>query len=196
MLEFCLGLEQWMKKPSFKKSEVRQLSSAMGYIIKFLDRMTKRGGMGNILVKNHLYFHLSDYMKMWGPLCQMNSGPNESHHKTEVKAPSKNTQRRPDTFIAQTAKRYTEIRVIRRSCQAFGVSNKQIEDNQPTIPPKALLVSGARYSLGLQESIPTMRWDSKSHLHRATIHPGVIDIVCQVVLPLMPCNSDRQHYVS
>jgi hypothetical protein len=164
----------------------------MAYVIKFLDSMTKRGGMGNVLIKNHLYFHLSDYMKMWGPLSQMNSGPSESHHKTEVKAPSKNTQRRPATFIQQTSQRYTEIRVVRRACQKMGLSDQQILGNKPSILPASYVVSGARYSLLLQDRVPTMRWDSKSHLHRETIHPTVIALVCAEILPLLSFDDNRE----
>jgi hypothetical protein len=95
MCELCLGLQEWMKKDSIGGAELRDVPDAMGHFITFQEQATKRGGMGTLLVKNHLFFHLFDHIKRWGPLRQMSSGPNESRHKTEVKAPSMNAQRRP-----------------------------------------------------------------------------------------------------
>jgi hypothetical protein len=195
MCELCLGLQQWMKKPSFTRAELRKVPDAMGYVIKFQETATKRGGMGTLLVKNHLFFHLFDYLKAWGPLCQMNSGPSESHHKTEVKAPSMNTQRRPATFIQQVSTRYTEIRVMRKAFQQVGISDQQVLDNRPPTTGCTLnfpVITGARYSLGLINKVPSMRWDSKTHKHRASIHPAVIQLVCNVVLPLVPPPDVRR----
>jgi hypothetical protein len=138
----------------------------MAYVMEYVDVTLRQGGMGSLLIKNHLYLHLHDYMLKWGPLRQMNSGPNESHHKTEVKAPSKNTQRRVDSFIKQTAKRYTEMRLVRKACRHFGISEAQILSGQ--IPPncKNLSISGAYYSVGLSEhNVPTMQWESRTHRH-------------------------------
>ena len=46
--------------------------------------------------------HLPEYVKRWGPPAGWDSAPNESHHKTEIKGPSKNTQRNASTLIKQT----------------------------------------------------------------------------------------------
>jgi hypothetical protein len=187
MCELCLGLQQWMKKPSFTRAELKKIPEAMACVITFQESVTKRGGMGTLLVKNHLCFHLFDYLKAWGPLRQMNSGPSESHHKTEVKAPSMNTQRRPATFIQQVSTRYVEIRVMRKAFQHLGMSDQQVmDDRPPSSQPVDIPVTGARCSLGLINEVPSMKWDSKSHDHRAFIHPAVIQLVCNVVLPLVP----------
>jgi hypothetical protein len=117
----------------------------------------------------------------------MNSGPSESHHKTEVKAPSMNTQRRPATFMQQCSKRHTELKVIRKACQKLGMSDQQILDDRPASEqPFNVPVTGARCSLGLMNDVPSMRWDSKSHKHRALMHPAVIQLVCDVILPRFP----------
>jgi hypothetical protein len=95
MLELCLGLEEWMKKTSYIRAECHNLPDAIAYVLSYVAQTLKKGGLGSLFFKNHLYLHLRDYMQMWGGLRQMNSGgPSESHHKTEVKAPSMNTQRR------------------------------------------------------------------------------------------------------
>jgi hypothetical protein len=194
MCELCLGLQEWMKKDSIGRAELRDVPDAMGYFITFQEQVTKRGGMGTLLVKNHLFFHLFDYIKRWGPLRQMNSGPSESHHKTEVKAPSMNTQRRPATFVKQCSTRYTELRVIRKACQKLGISEQQVLNDRPySVHPATIPVSGTRYSLGLINDVPSMRWDSKSHKHRVSIHAAVIQLVCEVVLPLVhPLNGNAE----
>eukprot|EP00536_Pseudo-nitzschia_multiseries_P013861 jgi/Psemu1/36697/gm1.36697_g len=40
-------------------------------------------GEGNNLVKNHMYFHLSQYMRLFGPPTGWDSAASESNHKTE-----------------------------------------------------------------------------------------------------------------
>ena len=59
-------------------------------------------GMNNKLIKNHLFLHVPEYVERWGPLTGSDSFPSESHHKTEIKGPSKNTQRNASTLIKQT----------------------------------------------------------------------------------------------
>jgi hypothetical protein len=156
-----------MKKSSFSRAEVNAVPATMAHIIRFQEQVSKRGGMGSLLVKNHLFFHLADHLRFWGPLSQMSSGPSKSHHKTEVKAPSMNTQRRPSTFVQQTSKRHAEVRVVRKACQKLGTSEQQMMDRQPTPNLKI----GARHSIGLNNCIPCMRWDSPSHKHIAHILP-------------------------
>ena len=50
-------------------------------------------GMRDQTIKNHLYFHLLKYIEIWGPPAGRDSAASESHHKTEIKAPAKNTQK-------------------------------------------------------------------------------------------------------
>ena len=190
--ELCLGLQQWMKKSSFSRAEVNAVPATMAHIVRFQEQVSKRGGMGSLLVKNHLFFHLADCLCFWGPLSQMSFGPSESHHKTEVKAPSMNTQRRPSTFVQQTSKRHTEVRVVCKACQKLGTSEQQMMDRQPTPNLKIVPVTGARHSIGLNNCIPCMRWDSPSHKHRARILPAVTQVVCDVILPLMPVFEGKE----
>ena len=193
--ELCLGLEDWMKKPSFQRLDAKKVPKTAGCVMEHVDATLKRGGMGAPLIKNHLFLHLHDHMVNWGPPRQWNSGPNESHHKTEVKAPSLNTQRRTDSFIQQTAGRCTELRLLRRACRNFGVSDAQIEADKPTFQESNSRKTGARYSVGISNNSPSMRWDSRSHIHRASIHPAVLSLVCLVVLPHLPEHGDRGHSV-
>jgi hypothetical protein len=64
----------------------------------------------------------------------MNSGPSESHHKTEVKAPSMNTQQcTTGTFIQQTSQRYTKLRILRKACHSVGKTDAQVAANKLVI---------------------------------------------------------------
>eukprot|EP00957_Ditylum_brightwellii_P016264 1223299-Ditylum_brightwellii.AAC.1 len=64
--------------------------------------------MGTKLIKNHLFFHLDEYIKLCGIPSGWDSAPNKSHHKTEIKALSKNMQDNAATLINQTANRKQE----------------------------------------------------------------------------------------
>ena len=82
--------------------------------------------MGQRLIKNHLYFHLQDYVKLWGTPAGWDSSPCEGHHKTEIKAPSKSTQCNKSTFIAQTAGRQIEYRLIDRAVGEYSLDSATV----------------------------------------------------------------------
>ena len=63
-----------------------------------------REGMGTKLIKNHLYFHMPLYIKLWGPPRGWDAASNESNTKTEVKQPASNTQKRCSSINLQTTK--------------------------------------------------------------------------------------------
>jgi hypothetical protein len=196
LFELSLGLEEYLKKTSFSSAEVRNTHKAMQYILHTLDNVTKRGGMGNLLIKNHLLLHLQKYMKLWGAPRQWNSGPSESHHKTEVKALSKNTQRRADSLVIQTAQRYTELRVLRTAARAYGFSDKQVENNKVPVSLQHVPVTGTSYSIGFNSlNMPCMRWENRSHYARSSILPTVIQFVCHHILRLLTFLPNIEHKV-
>ena len=90
MIELILGMEEWLKKGQPTRAQLTSLPAAIDDFIEKINFNCQRSGMGTMLIKNHLYFHLPKYIEMWGPPKGWNSAPNESHHKTEVKAPSTN----------------------------------------------------------------------------------------------------------
>ena len=88
------------------------MKEAMLHYIYMLSEICQRDGMGQKLIKNHLILHLHEYIKLFGPPTGWDSGPSERHHKTQVKVPAKNTQRRQISFIEQTAHRFYEAIII------------------------------------------------------------------------------------
>eukprot|EP00536_Pseudo-nitzschia_multiseries_P009633 jgi/Psemu1/23763/gm1.23763_g len=72
-------------------------------------------GEGNNLMKNHMYSHLSQYMRLFGAPTGWDSAASESNHKTELKAPAKRTQQIKSTLIKQTCKRLMEYSGLKLS---------------------------------------------------------------------------------
>ena len=114
-IELVLGMEEFLKHGVMTLSRLDWLRKTVRY---FLEQLTKHcsrtEGMGNNLIKNHLYLHLPDYIKRWGPPAGWDFAPSESHHKTEIKGPSKNTQRNSATLVAQTWKLKREKHILKR----------------------------------------------------------------------------------
>eukprot|EP00536_Pseudo-nitzschia_multiseries_P019623 jgi/Psemu1/61899/gm1.61899_g len=83
-LELLLGMEEFLKYAETFDEVFKQDNKG----VLNLDKM----GEGNNLVKSHMYFHLSQYMRLFGPPMGWDFAASESNHKTEVKAPVKRTQ--------------------------------------------------------------------------------------------------------
>eukprot|EP00536_Pseudo-nitzschia_multiseries_P013877 jgi/Psemu1/36773/gm1.36773_g len=68
------------------------------------------------------------YISSWGSPAGWDSAPNESHHKTEIKAPSKNTQGNAASLINQTAQRKSEKMMLSQATYHYNL-------NPPDPPP-------------------------------------------------------------
>ena len=113
-IELILGMEEWLKHGHPTKAQISKLSDVINDFIVKVNLNGQREGMSTKLIKNHLYFHLEKYIEMWGPPKGWNAESNESNGKTEVKAPAKNTQKRPCSINLQTTVRYFENKKIKR----------------------------------------------------------------------------------
>eukprot|EP00536_Pseudo-nitzschia_multiseries_P003479 jgi/Psemu1/7863/gm1.7863_g len=119
-IELLLGTEESLKYAGafdevFKQDNkgVLNLDKMVVHFINCINNYLQRSkGEGNNLVKNHMYFHLSQYMRLFGPPIGWDSAASESSHKTEVKAPTKRTQQIKSTLIKQTCKRVMEYCTI------------------------------------------------------------------------------------
>ena len=103
MFELLLVLEEWLRGGEYTYKEIDKLQKAMYNYMNLVKLTCHRKGMGTKLIKYHLLFNLRKYMDLWGPPKGWDSAPSKTHHTTEVKALSKNTQRRPKKLIQQTA---------------------------------------------------------------------------------------------
>eukprot|EP00536_Pseudo-nitzschia_multiseries_P006346 jgi/Psemu1/15033/gm1.15033_g len=91
VIQLIVLMEEFLKHGQMKYSSLKNLPKTVVHFINCINSTCHRKGMETKLIKNHLYFHLTDYISLWGSPAGWDSGPNESHHETEIKAPSKNT---------------------------------------------------------------------------------------------------------
>ena len=77
-----------------KKKDMDWLKMVIYYINEIKMNCQRSDGMGNCTIKNRLYFHLPQYIEMWGPPAGWDSATNESHHKNQrtSQKPSKEYQ--------------------------------------------------------------------------------------------------------
>ena len=122
---------------------------------------------------------------MWGPPSGWDSAPSESHHKTEKKAPSKNTQRNASTFIEQTAARQLKNRTLQRAYGVFGLNQEDNSGRRTTEP-----VSGAKFTKSLDDhGDPLMTWDDCRVNQNKPTHPK--KFCCNKILPMLNSMSIR-----
>ena len=189
MIELILGMEEWLKAGSHTYEEVKHLPNAIDDFITKINHCCQREGMGTKLIKNHLYFHIPKYIELWGPPKGWDSAPNESHHKTELKAPSKNTQQIPSTLIRQTAKRHCEVRLVHRSRSHFKL-DVNLESNSGGAHRKSG-AKGSKFEVKLDEdNSPTMVWNEQRRRKGRAFHPEVVlTFCCEKILPIVKSTS-------
>ena len=110
LIKLILCIEEFLKHGKLKNGDLHYLPKFIVHFINCITSTCKREGMGNRLIKNHLYFHLPKYISLWGQPKGWDSAPSESHHHDLIKAPSKATQQNAHTLIQQTANRKTEYK--------------------------------------------------------------------------------------
>ena len=180
------------RSPSYE--EVKCLPLAIDDFITKINHCCQRDGMGTKLIKNHLYFHIPKYIELWGPPKGWDSAPNESHHKTEIKAPSRNTQQIAGSLIQQTAMRHSEAHLVKRARSYFklDVNGESRPDSSSTNP--TLGATGSKFEVRLgQDGDPTMLWTDKHRNQDKTFHPGtVLKFCCETILPIVKASSIKE----
>ena len=122
---------------------------------------------------------------MWGPPKGWNSAPNESHHKTEVKAPACTTQKDAKSIIRQTCKRYSELRAAKRASDHYNIFQQcDVIASVSTTQNEA--ASGSHFTISMGDNNnPTMKWVDKRNRHKPC-HPSIIvSFCCNQILPLL-----------
>ena len=179
-LEQVLGMEEFMKSGSIKLKHIEIMPRIVAHFLHELNiNCYRTEGMGDRLIKKHLWFHLKDYIERWGSPDGWNSAPSESHHKSEIKAPSKSTQCNKSTFVDQTAGRQLEYRMIDRCMTGYSlhpvVDSREKKD-----------VAGAKYKIGISDDNRAyMQWERPEFRGRPGPPQEVMNFVCHHVLPIM-----------
>ena len=131
----------------------------IAYFISHINKNCHRDGMGTKLVKNHLYYHLPKYIEYWGPPTGWDSSFNESHHKTEVKGPSKNTQQNARTLMEQTMRRRAEKDLLQRVSPVLVSECENAQSSKKTVA-----TGGAKFCIFRKDGVPTMQYLSLIHI--------------------------------
>jgi hypothetical protein len=180
-LELILGMEEFLKHGRITKDDLPKLKKMIDHFLRQINDNCKRSrGMGTNLLKNHLYFHIPKYMELWGPPAGWDSAPSESNHKTEIKAPSNNTQKNASSFIEQTGKRIIEKRIFERATFMFGLNKHDV-----THAPRTEQVCGSKFRITLDNNnLPSMVWSKKQN-NKNSHNEDVLHFCCEKVLPLL-----------
>jgi hypothetical protein len=109
LFELMLMFENFCTQDELSMPMVRTLNQCMPYILNtYKDTLDRQVGCQMKIIKFHLPTHFANDILRFGSMKNFDTGIGESHHKTEAKQPSKNTQRRKSSFEYQTAKRQVE----------------------------------------------------------------------------------------
>ena len=187
-IELVLGMEEFLKKGEIYRSHLNNVRRMMNYFVEQIVRNCRQEtGMGNRLIKNHLYLHVHQYINLWGPPRGWDSGPSESHHKTEIKGPSKTTQRNAPTLVPQTLDRKTDIHIIRRVTSLYNTCFLEESANRKDVieepAPKLTGTHGRIFESGTDQT-PAMKW-VKSHNRQKPVLPlEVVEFCCKFLLPI------------
>ena len=187
-IELVLGMEEFLKYGEIHRSRLNDVKRMMNYFVDQIVRNCRREtGMGNRLIKNHLYLHFHQYINLWGPPRGWDSAPSKSHHKTEIKGPSKTTQRNASTLVPQTLERKTEMHIIRRVSALYSsfvhdenANGKAVgEDTDPQLTG----THGRIFESGTERT-PTMKWVKSNNRSKPLFPSEVVEFCCKLLLPM------------
>ena len=178
--ELILFFDEFLKNCDITKEELNNIQPLINHFIKGYSRAFPRDGMGQNLIKNHLYFHLQKYMLMFGPPSGWDSAPCEGHHKTDIKAPSKNTQQNASTLIRQTCQRKLENASIDR---LIDISQRQNVSPFTNNNAETSFVGGSKYKIFYDhDGKPTMEWSSTVNQRKPHLPQSVLRYCCKMFL--------------
>ena len=155
-----------MKQSSIPRIEVEQSQLATQQLMMMMFKTTvkRKHGNGSKFPKIHLPCHFAENMLDYGVIANVDSGPPESNHKPNPKAPSQHTQMRAESFEVQTAQRYVENLIVDFAAESLNVQPTPV---QPPVVTKNEL-RGARFVFETSEgcegdtNVVTFEWKSKA----------------------------------
>jgi hypothetical protein len=136
LVETLLQWESYLNLPQMEKKHLHRLKKKHRFLLFLLKKVgARREGMGFKVVKFHAVLHLAYDILMFGVPMNVDTGSNESHHKT-TKLAAKLTQKDVSTFEKQTSDRLDDFHVLNLAMEEidgfklwgyFGQNNRQIE---------------------------------------------------------------------
>ena len=117
LVETLLQWEAFLNLPRMDKNHVHRLKKKHQYLLYLLKRVGARDkGMGFKVMKFHAVLHLALDILMFGVPMVVDTGSNESHHKT-TKLAARLTQKDVTTFEKQTSDRLDDFHVLELALQ-------------------------------------------------------------------------------
>jgi hypothetical protein len=112
LVDTLLQWEAYLVLPKMQKSHVQRLKKKHKFLMFLLKKVGNRvKGMGFKVMKFHAIIHLAYDILMFGVPMNVDTGSNESHHKT-TKVAAKLTQKDIKTFEKQTSNRCDDFHVL------------------------------------------------------------------------------------
>jgi hypothetical protein len=112
LVELMLQWEGFLNLAEMEKKDIVRLKRKHKYLLFLLKRVGNRNkGMGFKIMKFHAVLHLAMDIMMFGVPMVVDTGSNESHHKT-TKIAAKLTQKDVQTFEKQTSDRLDDFHVL------------------------------------------------------------------------------------
>eukprot|EP00536_Pseudo-nitzschia_multiseries_P011663 jgi/Psemu1/29635/gm1.29635_g len=170
-LELLLGMEEFLKYAGtfdqvFKEDNkgVLNLNKMVVHFINCINNYLQRSkGEGNNLVKNHMYFHLSQYMRLFGPPIGWDSAASESNHKI------------------------MEYRTIDRLDREFDLFHHK-SFTGVSHPTEGVRLARSKFSNTVRDGLPYMKWDKKKNASVPWFPSDVLKFCCDMVLPAAGTN--------
>jgi len=112
LVETLLQWEAYLNLPQMEKKHVHRLKKKHQFLLFLLKKVgARQEGMGFKVMKFHAITHLAVDILMFGIPLVVDTGSNESHHKT-TKIAAKLTQKDATTFEKQTSDRMDDFHVL------------------------------------------------------------------------------------
>jgi hypothetical protein len=112
LIETLIQWEAYLNLPQMEKTHLHRLKKKHQYLLFLLKKVGARHkGMGFKVMKFHAVLHLAQDIEMFGVPMVVDTGSNESHHKT-TKIAAKLTQKDVKTFEKQTSERLDDFHVL------------------------------------------------------------------------------------
>ncbi|MGL5917691.1 MAG: hypothetical protein ACRCYM_00390, partial [Cetobacterium sp.] len=112
LIETLLQWEAYLNLPQMDKTHLQRLKKKHQFLLFLLKKVGAREkGMGFKVMKFHAVLHLAQDIEMFGVPMVVDTGSNESHHKT-TKIAAKLTQKDVKTFEKQTSDRLDDFQVL------------------------------------------------------------------------------------
>jgi hypothetical protein len=140
------------------ETESRASNAIRICVQKFKTVLKRKKGNGTKLTKVHQMLHVAYYIDMFGSAYNWYGSPCESSHKFFVKEPGKKTQRRPDNFEQQSAKRVVESYIIESA--KYHIKGNSLQDENVSVSSRP--IGGTRFEVHVHLN-PHGRYIAGSH---------------------------------